>query len=445
MVSIQICEHLRGCPCHLAVRYRFFLLLALFGSVAPLHAQGDADIIRGRVIGPDKKPVENVTVTATSLVNQTSRTAKTNKDGRFSIIFNGGGGDYMMAYTGIGFQPTRFEVKREVDEDILVADATIGKTAVVARRRARHRRPRTAGPQRQLSSTSAAVSKRSTPNNVPIDILGDLSAMAATLPGITLIPGADGGASGFSVLGLGADQNNITLNGLNFGSTDLPRDATTQTRVTTSSFDPSRGGFSGAQIALRTNSGTQLSRRARSTRRSTRRRCSTPTPSAARSASVHEPAAQRQRVRARSRSTRPSTRSRGSSAAARARFRICSTPTRSRSSASACRPIPCTRLISTAERARHSAHDVGRFRATSSRRTDRSSRASTSRRRGGAHLQHHGERPLERSGRDEPVDDGGARARRRDAQLRRHAAGEALGVLLGQLPRRDERVAFRTT
>ena len=52
------------------------------------------------------------------------------------------------------------------------------------------------------------------------------------------------------------DQNNITLNGLNFSGTDLPRDATTQTRVSTSTFDPSRGGFSGAQISLRTNSGS---------------------------------------------------------------------------------------------------------------------------------------------------------------------------------------------
>src|SRR5882757_2398754 len=108
----------------------FFLLLALFGVIAPLHAQGNSDIIRGRVIGQDKKPVENVTVTATSLVDQTSRTSKTNKDGRFTIIFNGGGGDYMMSYTAIGFQPTRFEVKREVDEDVLIADATVGKQAV---------------------------------------------------------------------------------------------------------------------------------------------------------------------------------------------------------------------------------------------------------------------------------------------------------------------------
>ena len=238
------------------------LLVALVGALAPLHAlhAQDADIIRGRVIGPDKKPIENVTVTATSLVNQTSRTAKTNKDGRFSIIFSGGGGDYMMSYTTIGFQPTRFEVKREVDEDILVADATMSKTAVsldAVRVTAGRERPDRNGNQVEVGGRDQTLNT----NNVPIDVLGDLSAMAATLPGVTLIPGADGGAAGFSVLGLGADQNNITLNGLNFGGTDLPRDATTQTRVTTSSFDPSRGGFSGAQISLRTNSGTNYKTR----------------------------------------------------------------------------------------------------------------------------------------------------------------------------------------
>jgi len=230
------------------------LLVMLLGSFAPLQAQDASDIIRGQVIGPDKKPVENVTVTATSLVNQTSRNTKTNKDGRFTIIFNGGGGDYMMAYVAIGFQPTRFEVKREVDEDVLIADATISKTAVALdairvvagrERPDRNGAPEVGGREQGINTS-----------NVPIDILGDLSAMAATLPGITLIPGADGAAAGFSVLGLGADQNNITLNGLNFSGTDLPRDATQQTRVTTSSFDPSRGGFSGAQIALRTNSGS---------------------------------------------------------------------------------------------------------------------------------------------------------------------------------------------
>jgi hypothetical protein len=235
-------------------------LVAPCSSGARLGAQDASDVIRGRVLGPDKKPVENVTVTATSLVNQTSRNTKTNKDGRFTIIFNGGGGDYMMSYTAIGFQPTRFEVKREVDEDVLIADATVSKNAIAldaVRVTAGRERP---GRNDQGNDAGAREQTLNT-NNVPIDILGDLAAMAATLPGVTLIPDANGGASGFSVLGLGADQNNITLNGLNFGGTDLPRDATTQTRVTTSSFDPSRGGFSGAQISLRTNSGNNYQMR----------------------------------------------------------------------------------------------------------------------------------------------------------------------------------------
>jgi hypothetical protein len=230
-------------------------LVALLGRVGPAAAQDASDIIRGRVVGPDKQPIENVTVTATSLVTQTSRTARTNKDGRYTIVFNGGGGDYMMSFAAIGLQPTRFEVKREVDEDVLVADATLTKQPVLldaVRVVGGRERPDRNGNQPEIGAREQTVNTA----GIPIDKLGDLAAMVATLPGITLIPGADGGPSGFSVLGLGVDQNNITLNGLNFGGTDLPRDATTQTRVTTSSFDPSRGGFSGAQIALRTNSGT---------------------------------------------------------------------------------------------------------------------------------------------------------------------------------------------
>jgi hypothetical protein len=237
-----------------------FLLVALLVRVTPLFAQDASDVIRGLVVGPDKKPVENVTVTATSLINNTTRTAKTNKDGRFTIIFNGGGGDYMMAYTTIGFQPMRFEVKREVDEDVLIANATLSKTAVTldaVRVTAGRERPDRNGNAQDIGGREQTLNT----NNVPLDRLGDLAAMAATMPGITMIPSADGGPAGFSVLGLGADQNNITLNGLNFGGSDLPRDATTQTRVSTSSFDPSRGGFSGAQISLRTQSGSNYVQR----------------------------------------------------------------------------------------------------------------------------------------------------------------------------------------
>src|SRR5205814_6866866 len=131
------------------------------------------------------------------------------------------------------------------DEDVLLADAKLGKAAVMLdAMRVTGERQRA---DRNLDAPSIG-GREQTINmaNVPLDALGDLAAMAATLPGVTLIPSVDGGPSGFSVLGLSADQNNITLNGLSFGGSDLPRDATQQTRVSTSTYDPSRGGFSGA-------------------------------------------------------------------------------------------------------------------------------------------------------------------------------------------------------
>ena len=92
--------------------------------------------------------------------------------------------------------------------DVLIADATIGKTAVTRdamRVVAGRERPDRNGNAADVGGREQTLNT----NNVPIDVLGDLSAMAATLPGITLIPGADGGARSPSValaLLLGSDS-----------------------------------------------------------------------------------------------------------------------------------------------------------------------------------------------------------------------------------------------
>jgi hypothetical protein len=82
--------------------------------------------------------------------------------------------------------------------------------------------------------------------------------MAASLPGVQLVPGADGDPSGFSVLGLTPDQNSTTLNGMNFGGADLPRDAAVMSSLVTTPYDVTRGGFSGAQFSLRTRPGSNF-------------------------------------------------------------------------------------------------------------------------------------------------------------------------------------------
>ncbi len=84
-----------------------------------------------------------------------------------------------------------------------------------------------------VSGTERAIS----PANLPAELQGDISAMAASLPGVLLVPGLDGGADGFSVFGLGADQNSVTLNGLQLGANGLPRDAQISSSLSTSSYD----------------------------------------------------------------------------------------------------------------------------------------------------------------------------------------------------------------
>src|SRR5204863_4843191 len=93
---------------------------------------------------------------------------------------------------------------------------------------------------------------------LPPEVMGDLAAMAASLPGVLLVPGLDGAPDGFSVLGLGADQNSITLNGMTFGQNGLPRDANISSSLTTSPYDVSRGGFSGANLNIRSGSGSNF-------------------------------------------------------------------------------------------------------------------------------------------------------------------------------------------
>lgn len=250
----------RPIPAPTSVNVPFFLRrsLALIAILfaTPLAAQ-QTDVIRGRVTGPDNRPIEGVQVTATSVSGGVNRTARTNNDGRFTITFPGGDGDYIVTMNRIGYAQRRFQVKRTADQDILVADAKLNIAAqdlegvVVQGERARVNRnatvPDVGGTERPVNMSALSAEQQ-----------GDLAAMAASLPGVTLIPGADGDPSGYSVLGLTADQNNTTLNGLDFGGSNLPRDAGVSSSLVTAPYDVSRGGFSGGQMNLRTRSGTNF-------------------------------------------------------------------------------------------------------------------------------------------------------------------------------------------
>ncbi len=225
----------------------------------PLVAQ-QLDVIRGLITGPDSIPIAGARVTATSLSGNVNRNARTDTKGRFTITFPGGDGDYFLTVAALGFAPKRFEVKRTADQEVLLADARLTRAVTqLDEVRVVGDRPRTTRDDRtpDIGGSERAINN----GNVSANQAGDLAAMAASLPGVQLVPGADGDPSGFSVLGLTPDQNNSTLNGQNFGGSNLPRDAGVSSSLVTSPYDVSRGGFSGAQFQLRTPSGSNFTSR----------------------------------------------------------------------------------------------------------------------------------------------------------------------------------------
>src|SRR5438034_911221 len=84
---------------------------------APVALRAQADVVRGRVIGPDSTTVERATVTVTSLRGSVSRSTRTDKDGRYTVAFPGSDGDYFVNVAAFGFASKRFEVKRIADQE----------------------------------------------------------------------------------------------------------------------------------------------------------------------------------------------------------------------------------------------------------------------------------------------------------------------------------------
>lgn len=239
-------------------------VLLMVGAMGPLAPRAAAqigettDILTGRVLGPDGKPMADVTVAATSAESGITRTKRTGDDGRYTILFPDGGGQYRVEFRAIGFAPVSRNVARQGDEDRLVTDITVGSQVptklssvqVTARRRnpAQRGQPPTPGEQGQTLGADQLA-------RLPID-QSDLSAVAALAPGVVPVPGTDSTDAAFSVAGQRSSLNNTTLDGLSFGSFTVPQEGLRSTRVVTNTYDPARGQFSGGEIQSTTRAGT---------------------------------------------------------------------------------------------------------------------------------------------------------------------------------------------
>jgi hypothetical protein len=229
----------------------FTTLAALAFAPAGLSAQ-DPDIIRGRITGPDSQPIQNANITVTAISSNINKTARTGRDGIFSVTFPNAEGDYWVNIAAVGFTARRFQIKRLGDEDILIADARLAKSvATLDAVRVQGRRP----PPSRADGLDISGTERGL-NMSALDILnlGDMASLAATIPGVTYIPGVDGGPAGFSVFGLDPSNNTFMLNGMAVDGSNLPRDAGINSSLNTSPYG-AQGGGAGAQMNSRGSSG----------------------------------------------------------------------------------------------------------------------------------------------------------------------------------------------
>lgn len=239
-------------------RHALFPVAALLLIVAPrVGAQVGAttDIIMGRVVAPDSSPLVGARIAVTSDETGITRRKETNEKGEFSILFPDGGGSYRLAVSFVGYAPYTVAVQRLADEDRLVVNVRLSRNAQVLEAvtvRARNNRD---APDRP---TAGSVERNLTPaelDRLPVD-KGDLASIAALAPGVIGTAATDSTVAAFSVAGQPTDQNSITLDGLSFGSGSVPQEAVRSTRVITSTYDVSRGQFTGGQVASTTRGGT---------------------------------------------------------------------------------------------------------------------------------------------------------------------------------------------
>lgn len=213
---------------------------------ATLPAQTRTEIVRGRVTSDSGAPIGGALVHVTMGPARLTRRTSTDSTGVYEVVFAQGTGDYLVHVAAPGWQSFRKRVlAAEASPDtVFTVDATLAPdvtrlaaVTVKAERLTPSRDPDIGDAAGAVEHSFEGVTAAVSPQDE-----GELAAIAATTPGVSIAAGRP------TAPGLDPAQNTVTLNGLAFPGTALPRDARTRTRISTSTYDPARGGFGALQM-----------------------------------------------------------------------------------------------------------------------------------------------------------------------------------------------------
>jgi hypothetical protein len=232
-------------------------IVALLTASLRLGAQTRAEIVRGVVTDPAHHPVGAAAISITMAPDRQVFETRADSLGAYAIRIANGTGDYLVHVTKIGFTPFRKRVTRVGTDSLIVVDVemkpiaqALGPVRVIAQK---PKPSRTADPGTETGAAEKLAD--SFTGAVPPSLAGDVNAIASTIPGLTPTAG------GFSVMGVDPSQNSVTLNGMSFAAGAFPRAAQTNVRVSTTTYDPARGWFGGANTNIEFGNGGVFSTR----------------------------------------------------------------------------------------------------------------------------------------------------------------------------------------
>src|SRR5688500_237920 len=234
---------------------RFASAVSAIAVSSTASAQQQPDVVRGRVLDDSSRAVAGATVMITRGPDRLTLQDTTDVGGNFRVRFEQGTGDYLVYVSATGFQSARRRVQRQAAETELVADFTLARAvAELDAVRVSAQRPVRATNDVRPSALETGASEKwndGIAGAVSPTVAGDLNATAGTMSNVTMTAG------GASILGSGSESNLNTLNGMGLAAGAIPRAARTETRVTGATFDPTRGGFAGANVDVRLGPGSR--------------------------------------------------------------------------------------------------------------------------------------------------------------------------------------------
>src|SRR5688500_478336 len=235
-------------------------LALLVSSSASAQIGSGTDIIMGRVVGPDSASLAGARVAITSLVTGSAREVTAGSDGRFTVLFRDGGGQYRLTATFVGMQPATVTARRFGNEDRLVVTIHMSGVAqqlerveVVERAEAFETAFKAGGAERTLTPQLL--------ERLPVNP-GDLFGAALLVPGVLATAVSDTSRAAFSIAAQPSVQNNVTLDGMTYLFGSVPQEAISAIRLFSNTYDVSRGQFTGGQLATTTRAGTNRFERA---------------------------------------------------------------------------------------------------------------------------------------------------------------------------------------